>query len=109
MSSRIARSPTPLYQSVGRPVAWAVRFTDPAGVASDLTGCTAVALLHWRETSQSLDLGGALDATGIISVSGGAELVAELPVAQDTRLILTLTDAQGLASDFVWPVIGEVP
>lgn len=107
--ARIARSDQPLYQTRGRPVSWPVTMTDPDGSALDLTGATALARLTWTGVERALSIVGALGPSGVFRVAGPAALTADLPTGKLNELWLTLTDSQGGATDYVWPVIGEIP
>lgn len=107
--ARIARSTAPLYQTRGRPIAWRIRMTGPTGSPLDLTGASAVVTIKARGiTDQGLEVG-AIGADGIITVTGSPAQSTAMPNGNLSELWLSLTDSQGMSTDYVWPVIGEEP
>ncbi|MHC2016319.1 hypothetical protein [Methylobacterium sp. CM6247] len=107
--SRIARSSQPLYQTVNRPVSWPVALSAPDGSAINLTGATATASLVWGSTSKALTVSLSAASMGRILLTGAAALTQELPTGRLAELQLTITDSQGVVTDYVWPVVGETP
>ncbi|MGY2052971.1 hypothetical protein [Methylobacterium sp. JK268] len=105
---RIARSDKPLYQTIGDPIAWPIRITGPSGAPLDLTGASAVCVLHGGGRDRVLMVG-TLGPDGYVRPSGSAALSADVPLGALSQLRLTLTDSQGVVTRYVWPVIGEIP
>lgn len=122
--SKIARSPEPLHQTVGRPrggdprpVRWDLKITEPVappakisdGPPVDLTGASAEAAVVWGGISRPLQVEFRSRVEGKVTVSGDPSLSAGMPAGRLAELQLTITDSQGAMIDYVWPVVGETP